>query len=231
MVRAGTHGDARRLRIAHFGTFLALYLTPYLQRLRQRRPGLRVEMVELLPAEALKQLRAGEVDAVLTGHPGGSRLRGLRHALMYREQPTVLLRADHPLLKKRRVHLAELSGENWALWDDRTFPNFGRAVEEACRRAGFSPRVTVVVDDMLAVYSGVAAGDYVGYMGSLTEPSRPPGVGVVRLAPGSIVIDTLLVWSPAAPAAEDIELLAGWLEAAAVQASAGKACAASPDGR
>ncbi len=230
VVRGGAHGAVRRLRLAHFGTFLALHLTPYLQRLRQRRPGLRMELVEVVPAEALKQLRAGELDAVLTGHPGASRLRGLRHALMFREQPTVLLRADHPLLKKRRVHLADLAQENWALWDERTFPNFGRAVEEACQRAGFTPRVKAVVDDMLQVYAGVAAGEYVGYMGSLTGPSRPAGVGAVRLVPGSMVIDTLLVWSPRTAAAEDIEVLAGWLEAAAVQASAGTAAAATSAG-
>lgn len=230
MVRLGTRGAAR-LRLAHFGTFLALHLTPYVQRLRQRRPGLQVEMMEVMPVEALQQLRAGEVDAVLTGHPGASRLRGLRHSLMFREQPAVLLRADHLLLKKRRVHLAELAGENWALWDERLFPNFGRAVEEACQRAGFKPKVKAVVDDILAVYAGVAAGEYVGYMGSLTAPSRPAGVGVVRLVPGEMVIDTLLVWAPRSPVADDIALLAGWLETAAVQASAGKAAPASPAGR
>jgi DNA-binding transcriptional LysR family regulator len=221
LVRAGAQGGRRLLRISHFGTFLALYLTPFLQRLRQHRPGLRVEMVELLPNEALKQVRAGEIDAVLTGHPGAARLRGLRHTLMYREQPTVLLRAGHSLLKKRRVQLAELAQEAWALWDERTFPSFGRSVEDACRRAGFTPRVKAVVDDMLEVYGGVAAGEYVGYMGSLTSPSRPPGVGTVRLVPGSIVIDTFLVWSPRGPVAEEIALLSVWLEAAAVQPSAG----------
>ncbi len=230
IVRGGAPGAPRRLRLAHFGTFLALYLTPYLQRLRQRRPGVQVELVEVLPVEALKQLRAGELDAVLTGHPGAARLRGLNHALMFREQPSVLLRADHPLLKKRRVHLAELAQEAWALWDERMFPNFGRAVEEACQRAGFTPRVKAVVDDMLHVYAGVAAGEYVGYMGSLTSPSRPAGVGAVRLVPGSMVIDTLLVWSPRTAAAKDIEVLAGWLEAAAVQASAGTAAAATSAG-
>jgi DNA-binding transcriptional LysR family regulator len=65
------------LRIAHFGTLAAQYFSPFLRRMGHRHPHLRLQLEEYLPADALRALRAGKLDAVFTGPPEESRLKGL----------------------------------------------------------------------------------------------------------------------------------------------------------
>jgi LysR family cyn operon transcriptional activator len=81
----------------------------------------------LPPQAALKQLRGGEQELVL------------------------VLRADHPLARKKRLALTALAEQPLVLFSKGTL--FAQAIEQACQRAGFVPDVRA----RLASISGLCA--------------------------------------------------------------------------
>lgn len=201
----------RTLRLAHFGTFLELYLVPFLQKLHRRHPRWVVELEEMDPAEALRALRRGEVDAATTGRAGPALLAGCETRVIWSEQPLLVLGADHPLAKKRRLRLRDLAEERLLVWDEARFPGFGEPFLAACRDAGFTPRVARTVASVAAVHTTVAREGAVGYVGRLAAQVRAAGVACVPLAAGEIHMPTLLAWRPESPGAAVIADLADTL--------------------
>ena len=87
--------NAGRLRIAAYSSAVVALLPPVAAALERDHPGLRLEIVDTHPPEALDLLRAGEVDAAIVfrydesaDDPHGIRLQFLR------DDPTYLLTLD-----------------------------------------------------------------------------------------------------------------------------------------
>lgn len=214
--------ETRRVRIAHFGTFLEIYLVPFVHRLHQRFPGWQVDLVELDPANALRQVTRGEIDAAATGRPAAERLSGLKSRVIWTEQPLIVVPANHGLAKRRRIRLRDLVGASVLIWDEDQFPGFGEPFMAACRAAGREPIVAGTVESVASVFTRVARDGVVGYVGRLASQIPAPGVAFVPLVPGELEMPTLLVWRPDSPAAAVVNQLAAML-AAEVPASAGGA--------
>jgi DNA-binding transcriptional LysR family regulator len=203
----------RRLRLAHFGTFLELFMVPFLHRLHQRHPGWQIDLLELEPAKALRSLARGEVDAASTGRPEPHLLEGLETRLLWVDSPLLVVPADHALAKRRAVRLADLRGERLLIWDETQYPGFGDAFAVACRGAGFEPEIERRVDSVAGVFTGVARESLVGYVGRLVGQLPAPGVSLVPLAEGELGLDTMLAWRRSCPGAHVLAELAGMLAA------------------
>jgi DNA-binding transcriptional LysR family regulator len=202
-------------RLAHFGTFLALYLAPFLQRLHRLHPRWQIELVELLPAEALQRLGRGEIDAAATGRPEASRLHGLESRVIWRQSPLIALPIDHALAKRRKLQLRDLAGERLLVWDEEQFPDFGAPFLAACRTAGFEPKSAGTVSDVANAFSAVARDGVVSYVGRLAGQVPAPGIALVPLAEGELDMPTVLVWRGDSPAADALAALAELLAAQA----------------
>ncbi len=189
-------------RLAHFGTFLALYLAPFLPRLQRKHPRWQVELIELAPAEALQRLARGEIDAATTGRPDPARLDGCESRVIWRQTPLIALPAAHPLAKRRRLRLRDLAGERLLVWDEVQFPGFGAPFLSACRAAGFEPKSERTVADVANAFAAVARDGVVTYVGRLAGRMPAPGVALVPLAEGELDMPTVLAWRREAPAAE-----------------------------
>jgi DNA-binding transcriptional LysR family regulator len=200
-------------QLAHFGTFLALYLAPFLQRLHRRHPRWQIELVELVPAQALQRLSRGEIDAAATGRPDPSRLRGLESRVIWRQTPLIALPAVHPLAKRRKLHLRDLAAERLLVWDEDQFPGFGAPFLAACRVAGFEPKSVQTTGDLANAFSAVARDGVVTYVGRLAGQVPAPGIALVPLAEGELDMPTVLVWRPDSPAAGVLTELADLLAA------------------
>ena len=212
IIQSGDPVGERLVRLGHFGTFLALYLYTFIQRMRNIRPGLKIDMIEILPAEALDLVREGKLDAALCGDPGSKRLKGLHHVVIRSDQPLLVIPANHAMAKKRSVDLNVLSAERWAIWDDQKFPGFGRFFEMACEGSGFKPRIVARIDELVTMYAGVAAGEYISYVGKLAGQHHPAGVVTLPFKPNSIQMPTLLLWRNDSPVADDVALLGRLLQ-------------------
>lgn len=212
-MRSRGRGRPAVARLAHFGTFLALYLSPFLQRVHRMHPRWQVDLIELLPSEALQRLSRGEVDAVTTGRPDASRLRGLESRVIWRQPPLIALPCDHPLAKRRQLHLRDLAADRLLVWDEEHFPGFGAPFLAACRAAGFEPKSTRTVHDVANAFSAVAREGVVTYVGRLAGQVPAPGIALVPLAKGELDMPTVLVWRVDSPAAGVFADLAGLLAA------------------
>lgn len=214
-VRGKPEDGLAPLRLAHFGPLSALHLAPFLRRVVRRFPRVRLFLDEDLPGVALRRLRQGTLDAALSGLQGGKAPPGMEAREVWVPPQVILLAADHPLAKRRRVTLEDLRHERWGLWDEKACPGFARPVVEACRRAGFRIRRAGTPDSLSTIFMHVAENGYISYAPRFASQIAPPGVVFMPVEPrGAIAIPVFLVWRSGSPHHEALAWLADAMEAA-----------------
>jgi len=158
---AGLRGG--RLRLASFPTAGATLMPLAIARFSAAHPGVELSLVEAEPEESLPRLKAGELDVALTfeyDNLPGSVFRpgddGVEMQVLLEDRMYAALPCGHPLAAKRRLRLADLSGEAWVQGDMAEV--CGLMHLNACRKAGFEPRVAFESDDYNVIQGLVAAG-------------------------------------------------------------------------
>jgi DNA-binding transcriptional LysR family regulator len=151
---AGLRGG--RVRLAAFPSAGATLVPAAVAAFRQSHPGVEVELAMAEPVEAIAALRAGEQDIVLT-IAGDDINEGLELTVLLDDPLYVALPADHPRAASGRVRLRDLAPEPWLLGATDRCPD-RMVFLDACRAAGFEPRVTIQNDDYNAIQGFVAAG-------------------------------------------------------------------------
>jgi DNA-binding transcriptional LysR family regulator len=116
-----------------------------------------------------------------------------------REEMLALLPRAHPAARRRRVRLEALADEGWIVGaPDPT----SSVIVNACREAGFEPRVAFETDDALAIQSLVAAGLGVSLTTPWLNPSLRSDVVLRPLAaPAPVRHVRALFLEPAGPGA------------------------------
>src|ERR1700754_1974783 len=109
---------AGRARIAGFQSVALRLALPAIEALRRDAPGLRCELIEAEPEQALPALALGDVDLVLGDvwpHQPWRLPAGLERHELLRDPVRVALPVRHPLARRHReaVPLAALAGEAW----------------------------------------------------------------------------------------------------------------------
>jgi DNA-binding transcriptional LysR family regulator len=97
----------------------------------------------------------------------------------------VALPADHPLVSKRALGLADLRDEHWV--QTSASSPCARHVVRSCLAAGFEPQVTFESDDYETVQGLVAAGVGVALIPRLAATHVHDGVVIRALSPTSPV--------------------------------------------
>jgi DNA-binding transcriptional LysR family regulator len=186
-----------RARIASFQSVAMRLAVPAMQALARDAPGLRCELVEAEPEQALPALALGDVDLVL-GDEWQHRPRLLatglvRHELL-RDPVHIVLPARHPAARRHRgaVPLAELAGETWVTghpvmgWEELT--------QSACRElGGFDPDIRHRTNDANLALALVARGLAVALIPDLALPARRTGIAVRPVAESPIERETFAV--------------------------------------
>lgn len=209
LARMRQRRNRQPLRIAHFGTLSAQYLSTFLRRLKKRFPEVPLQAEEYIPGEALAAVRQGKLDAGFIGPVELSSIRGLETKVVWVAPHLVLIAADHRLAKKRSVKLTDLREEQWGIWNEATFPGFGRVCTLACRAAGFRPKIASAVDDLASLFIHVADDKYVSYAPPIARQLPHPGVIFMPTdPPGAITVAVRLVWRKNSPHVRAIEWLA-----------------------
>ncbi|WP_037305654.1 LysR family transcriptional regulator [Amycolatopsis orientalis] len=164
---------AGRVRMAGFQSILSTIVPKAAAALARAHPGIELGLVDVHPVEALRMLRAGEIDVALI----------FRYDDTPREEEG--LRLVH--LFDDPIYLATYEpGQTIADHRDSTWiGGCARCQDEliaVCRCAGFTPRITLVSDDMVVMQALVAA-----RMGVTTLPGlalrahRTPGIHTTEL--------------------------------------------------
>jgi DNA-binding transcriptional LysR family regulator len=162
-----------RVRMAGFQSILSTIVPKAAAALARAHPGIELGLVDEHPVEALRMLRAGQIDVALI----------FRYAGTPREEDG--LRLVH-LLDDPIYLVTYEPGQTIADHRDSTWiGGCARCQDElitVCRRAGFTPRISFVSDDMVVMQALAAA-----RMGVTTLPGlalrahRVPGIHTTEL--------------------------------------------------
>jgi len=157
---------ARRLGRGERGTITVGFTAsavfhPYLPRairaFRDRYPDVRITLTESNTVTLLRGLRAGDVDVAFVRPPYVLDAE-FESERVLDEPMLIALPPDHPLSRKRAVPIAALADEDFVLYPRPIGAGLYDAIQSACQRAGFSPRVIQEAPQMASIVSLVAAG-------------------------------------------------------------------------
>ena len=154
---AGLEGG--ELRLASFPSARATRLTEAVSTFHRRHPAVRLCVADAEPEESLPRLRAGELDLALTfdytSRPKQDE-RDLDRRLVLTESMHVAVPKSHELASRSVVPLAELADVEWLCGSRPS--TCGEVIFDACRSAGFEPRIGFESDDYHVMQGFIAAG-------------------------------------------------------------------------
>jgi DNA-binding transcriptional LysR family regulator len=183
---AATGAVTGRGRIAGFQSVALRLALPAMAALARDAPGLRCELVEAEPEQALPALALGDLDLVLADewqhHPLALPAGLQRHDLL-RDPVHLVLPVRHPAARRHSgaVPLAELASDAW------TSGHPGMAWEEVTRRTcrehgGFDPDIRHRTNDATVSLALVASGFAVALVPGLVLRRRPRGTTLRPIA-------------------------------------------------
>lgn len=133
------------------------YLPRAIRAYRDRYPGVRITLTESTSVSLLRSLRAGEVDVAFVRPPYVADPE-FESERVLNEPMLIALPPDHRLVRKRAIPMAALADEDFVLYPRPIGASLYDAIQSACQRAGFTPRVIQEAPQMASIVSLVAAG-------------------------------------------------------------------------
>jgi DNA-binding transcriptional LysR family regulator len=208
-------GQAGQVRMAFTGLAMATVLPGILRDFNRRYPGIRVELNESPTSAQLVSLENGEI-ACGFFHPDATLPPGLATKVLMQERNGVLLPADHPLAKSRKLRLRDLAGTPFVMFPRAHNPGFYDRVLAAFRQAGVTPRIADEVWPRANAIGLVRAGLGATFM-SPSEAKQLPGEVAFRPIDGPAPESRLVLgWrrdAPVDPALGAFLIVAGALTA------------------
>jgi DNA-binding transcriptional LysR family regulator len=139
-IQALAGGQAGHVRVAFTGLAMATVLPGILRDFNKRYPGIKVELNESPTSAQLASLKNGEI-ACGFFHPDTAPMPGFATKLLLQEKNGVLLPAEHPLAKAKKLRLRDLAGTPFVMFPRAHNPGFYDRVLAAFQQAGVTPRI------------------------------------------------------------------------------------------
>jgi DNA-binding transcriptional LysR family regulator len=180
-----TSGEVGRLRLAGFYTAWSTFLPTAVADFIQARPRVQLELEQLDPPAALRQLRAGELDLAViyrfqAGDPADDPEARLSSTYLAHDPYALAVPATNRLARKGSLKVADLATASWAsapLGSPQAL-----LLQQFCREhGGFEPRLEYPTDDVAMAQPLIAAGLAIALLPSLNLAQPHPGVTVREL--------------------------------------------------
>jgi DNA-binding transcriptional LysR family regulator len=204
--RAIATGQAGLLRIGFIHGGLYEIMLAALRSLRAELPAARFVPQQLRSEDQLTALRTGDVDVALYRRTHPYPLDGLASRPLRADRLIAVLPEDHPAARTGRVRLTDLAGESFVAFKRHHMPLVYDRCVQACRDAGFEPRIGTEFDDPLTLALAVGSGGHVALTGAGMS-NRYPGLRYLPVDPPTFIADISVVW----PAGRVSPLLAPFL--------------------
>jgi len=156
--------QAGLVRIAAFPSGCATIVPAAMAAMRRQRPAVEVQLRQAEPPVAEAMVRRGETDLAISYRyenlpPPGRRTSTARETPLQRisllQDPVrLVLPVDHPLAGREEIELQDLADANWIMSSE----NFEGILQRTAAVCGFTPTVTMVGDDYVAMQALVAHG-------------------------------------------------------------------------
>jgi DNA-binding transcriptional LysR family regulator len=180
---AGLQGG--RLRLVSLPSAGATMVPRAIAEFRERHPAVELTLEPAEPDDALAMLRSGDADIAVIVESGLRTLRGdgfeRTHLL---DDPMFLVLPDgHPLARKPRIKLEELSEDSWITGAPSAQCPDQQLLVRACNAAGFDPKIAFNSDDYIAIQGFIAAGMGVSLIPDLALVTVRDDVAIRSLGP------------------------------------------------
>jgi DNA-binding transcriptional LysR family regulator len=147
--------SAGELRVGSVQSLAATLLPVWVSRYLEAHPAIVLELPLVTSESAAGLVREGKLDAALVVGPAPAEPY-LKRMRCGEQELVAVVRAGHRLASQREVSLSALAQESFVLVPAGTFAAV--AIEELCRRAGFTPRVRARLASISGLCSLVRAG-------------------------------------------------------------------------
>ena len=189
-----SRGETGQLNIAYLSNFDFELLPETLAAFRQTFPHVALNLFDMTPAEQFRALEARKIDLGFVGlHPPAAN-RELQWESITRHRTVVVLPVNHPLARKRQVHLRELKTMFFVGMSEKTHPGFREWLSQTCQPAGFAPRILQDAEVEPALMTFVAEGLGVTLAREHLKKLPHPGVTFRPLAP-PVKSDYCIAWN------------------------------------
>jgi DNA-binding transcriptional LysR family regulator len=155
--RALGEGLSGVLRVSFVGSALFSVVPTLVQRFRQVRPGVSLELRESSTVDQLRALESGVIDAGLVRPPLDPSPQ-IRLEPIASEPTIAAVPADHPLARLRRIPLARLAAEPIVLFSREQAPGFHDLIVNRLAATGGASNIVQRAPETLTIIGLVAAG-------------------------------------------------------------------------
>jgi DNA-binding transcriptional LysR family regulator len=174
----------------------------------ERHPGVELTVREQSSEELAEMLRADELDLAFLSVTERVESHGLGLQQLVSEELVAVLPTDHRLAERRRIRMAELSGEKFISY--REGSRLREVLISAGRDAGFEPHVTLESNESPRIRRLVARGLGVAILPRSDAMASGAEISAVTLISPGLTRDITLAWREgrrhAPAAAEFLEL-------------------------
>ncbi len=187
-------GSAKRtLRLGFISPFTDDLIAPAVREFRKTHPRVLVGLLDLSPRAQLDRLRAGELDVAILGNIGEEDRARFRVQRLRRGKMVIVLPEGHALAGRKSVRLSALAAEPWVSLNEAFFPARRTFLQQACREAGFEPRILMELDSLPLMLASVAGGEGVGIMPAHAAKIAHAGCVLVNIAGAAPTTELLAV--------------------------------------
>jgi DNA-binding transcriptional LysR family regulator len=155
--RLAADGKLGLLRIGFISTAGSELVPGIIRQFRELNPEVEFSLRNILTAEQIGMLEAGALDVGFLRLPIGGHTQ-LDVVAVHREPFVLVVPSNHPLAKRKKVRLRELSGQDFVMYDRAHAPGFHDLLVGMLRNAGIVPNVRQSAGEMPTLISLVAAG-------------------------------------------------------------------------
>jgi len=175
------------LRLGAFSTACTTFVPTAMAKFARAHPGVELSLEQVEPADALRRVRAGEIDlAVVFTHRPATRPfddDALAWTHLGDDPFRLVLPRTHRLASRRRLRVADLAHERFcAPPREGAGVTYHDMLERLCAEGGFEPTIAYTIGDVGVARALVAAGLGVAIMGEHTISDAGRNV-VVRPLP------------------------------------------------
>ncbi|MBM7583988.1 LysR family transcriptional activator of glutamate synthase operon [Bacillus pakistanensis] len=159
-----------------YPTSLASHLLPtVISAFRHKSPNVSFHMRQGSYSRLIEAIKIGDINIAFLG-PVPTKDPDINTNILFRENISALVPANHPLSDKKSLFLSDLRNEDFVL-----FPKgyiLQKIAVDACKQAGFVPNITSEGEDMDAIKGLVSAGIGVSLLPDSTFSGAAPNLTV-----------------------------------------------------
>ena len=191
--RARGEGKAEVLRVGYMPALVQGIMVPAMEKFQAAKPGVRIELVELLPGEMKAAAQEGRLDVAMLVDLEAKLIEGFHWSELRKITTTLVMSAQHPLARLKKISPMRLRDVPLIGFGRQGSPGYGSTMRAHLRPYGVTPRFIALIDDGLSsLYTAIEVNRAAAVLGDTVEPSLPPGL-VMRPFSPTLAIASVMI--------------------------------------